>query len=600
MQNETEARAGEREVDRVGSGMEYTPEMMNRIYEAVLNQVEEAVVISDDENKVIFINRAAEVIEGVDAKKSLHKSMEELYCPTENTPKHSRHAIVLNTGIAANEYFNQYVVKESHKVLNVIERMFPVNYKNRTVAVYSLIKNLPVMKKTMEQSLELYTHFEEEKPRNGTKYTFSSILGNDINFVEAISNAKHVAQNQTNVLIYGETGTGKELFAQSIHNYSVFQNGPFISVNCAAIPATLLESMFFGTVKGSYTGANNMAGLFEQAENGTLFLDEINSMDIALQAKLLKVIENKTVRRIGSEKELAINCRILCALNEDPLECIENGKLRRDLYYRLSSCILHIPPLRSRKSDIPLLCGCFITRFNREYGQHIRRIDSGLMERFLRYQWPGNVRELQHVVESAYSVSEQNLDVLRLEHISPYYRSFFAESGAAGAAAPVAAGTAGTAEPGPTGSAAPVAAGTAGTAGPGAAGAAAAPIAAGTVEAAASMAAAPAASQPVDSPISSAAGSTDPMDFPTTFPAVQGDFRALPGEPTAHRPGGFPGSPGQSPELPPIPLKEAMDAYEKSILAATLARLGGNVSAAARELMITRQALQHKIKKYGL
>lgn len=600
MQNETEARAGEREVDRVGSGMEYTPEMMNRIYEAVLNQVEEAVVISDDENKVIFINRAAEVIEGVDAKKSLHKSMEELYCPTENTPKHSRHAIVLNTGIAANEYFNQYVVKESHKVLNVIERMFPVNYKNRTVAVYSLIKNLPVMKKTMEQSLELYTHFEEEKPRNGTKYTFSSILGNDINFVEAISNAKHVAQNQTNVLIYGETGTGKELFAQSIHNYSVFQNGPFISVNCAAIPATLLESMFFGTVKGSYTGANNMAGLFEQAENGTLFLDEINSMDIALQAKLLKVIENKTVRRIGSEKELAINCRILCALNEDPLECIENGKLRRDLYYRLSSCILHIPPLRSRKSDIPLLCGCFITRFNREYGQHIRRIDSGLMERFLRYQWPGNVRELQHVVESAYSVSEQNLDVLRLEHISPYYRSFFAEPGAARAAAPVAAGTA---EPGAAGAAAPVAAGTAGTAGPGAAGAAgaaAAPIAAGTVEAAASMAAAPAASQPVDSPISSAAGSTDPMDFPTTFPAAQGDFRALPGEPTAHRPSGFPGSPGQSPELPPIPLKEAMDAYEKSILAATLARLGGNVSAAARELMITRQALQHKIKKYGL
>ena len=114
------------------------------------------------------------------------------------------------------------------------------------------------------------------------------------------------------------------------------------------------------------------------------------------------------------------------------------------------------------------------------------------------------------------------------------------------------------------------------------------------------MAAAPAASQPVDSPISSAAGSTDPMDFPTTFPAVQGDFRALPGEPTAHRPGSFPGSPGQLPELPPIPLKEAMDAYEKSILAATLARLGGNVSAAARELMITRQALQHKIKKYGL
>lgn len=201
-------------------------------------------------------------------------------------------------------------------------------------------------------------------------------------------------------------------------------------------------------------------------------------MDIALQAKLLKVIENKTVRRIGSEKELSINCRILCALNEDPLECIENGKLRRDLYYRLSSCILHIPPLRSRKSDIPLLCGCFITRYNKEYGQHIRRVDSGLMERFLRYQWPGNVRELQHVVESAYSVSEQNLDVLRLEHISPYYRSFFAEPGIAGAAAP--------------------------------------------------MAASPAAWETVDSPVSSAAGSRGYRGFHNQGSSRSGGFPRLP------------------------------------------------------------------------
>lgn len=133
--------------------MGYTAEELNMIYESVLNQVEEGIVISDDENKVLFINRAAEVIEGVDAKKSLNKSMEELYSPTENTPKHSRHAIVLNTGIAANEYINQYVVKETHRVMNVIERMFPVNYDNRTIAVYSLIKNLPVIKKNMEQSL---------------------------------------------------------------------------------------------------------------------------------------------------------------------------------------------------------------------------------------------------------------------------------------------------------------------------------------------------------------------------------------------------------------------------------------------------------------
>lgn len=249
----------------------YTAEQLNLIYESVLDQVEEGVVISDDENRILFINRAAEVIEGIDAKKSINKRMEELYSPTDLTPNQSHHSVVLDTGIPANEYYNKYVVKENHKIVNALERMFPVNVGKKTIAVYSLIKNLPVLKKSMEQSLGLYTHFVEEKPKNGTKYTFGSILGNDIRFVETISNAKHVAKNQTNVLIYGETGTGKELFAQSIHNYSSYQAGPFISVNCAAIPNTLLESMFFGTTKGAYTGAVNTPGLFEQAENGTIF-----------------------------------------------------------------------------------------------------------------------------------------------------------------------------------------------------------------------------------------------------------------------------------------------------------------------------------------
>lgn len=406
------------------SGFSQGNDRLPVIYESVLNEVEEGVVISDHENRVIFINRAAEAIEGVDARMSLGKRMEELYLPVGNGKKKNSHAAVLNTGIAPNEHLNQYVVKSSHKIMNVVERMYPVNIHGRTMAVFSLIKNLPVIQKSMEQSLELYDYFRENTPHNGTRYTFRSIVGSDIRFVEAISDAKCVARNQTTVLIYGETGTGKELFAQSIHNASPYQNGPFIPVNCAAIPSTLLESMFFGTVKGSYTGAVNTTGLFEQARNGTLFLDEINSMDISLQAKLLKVIENKTVRRIGDMKEREIRCRILCALNEAPLACIENGKLRRDLYYRLSSCILYIPPLRERKSDIPLLCSFFLKHFNKEYGRHIHRIDPELMDRFLEYPWPGNVRELQHVVESAFSVSRKDMEILQLGHLSHYYREF--------------------------------------------------------------------------------------------------------------------------------------------------------------------------------
>lgn len=487
----------------------YTAEQLNLIYEAVLNQVEEGVVISDDENKILFINRAAEVIEGIEGEKSINKSMEELYSPTELTPTHSRHSVVLDTGIPANEYYNKYVVKENHKIVNALERMFPVNVGKKTIAVYSLIKNLPVLKKSMEQSLGLYTHFAEEKPKNGTKYTFGSILGNDIRFVEAISNAKHVAKNQTNVLIYGETGTGKELFAQSIHNYSSYQTGPFISVNCAAIPNTLLESMFFGTTKGAYTGAVNTPGLFEQAENGTIFLDEINSMDMALQAKILKVVENRTVRRIGADKETEIRCRILCALNEDPVQCIEDGKLRRDLYYRLSSCILHIPPLRERKSDIPLYCNYFLSRFNKEYSQRIERVDEGLLSLFMSYNWPGNVRELQHVIESAYSVAEESIRVLKLENISSYYKSSFVEENG-------------------------------------------------------------------NSKIKTAKMAESIVD------EMQHDTAS---EDFTPQPSG---------------LKNQIDAYEKKIIARTLAETNGNVTVAAQILEITRQALQHKIRKYEI
>lgn len=487
----------------------YTAEQLNLIYEAVLNQVEEGVVISDDENKILFINRAAEVIEGIEGEKSINKSMEELYSPTELTPTHSRHSVVLDTGIPANEYYNKYVVKENHKIVNALERMFPVNVGKKTIAVYSLIKNLPVLKKSMEQSLGLYTHFAEEKPKNGTKYTFGSILGNDIRFVETISNAKHVAKNQTNVLIYGETGTGKELFAQSIHNYSSYQTGPFISVNCAAIPNTLLESMFFGTTKGAYTGAVNTPGLFEQAENGTIFLDEINSMDMALQAKILKVIENRTVRRIGADKETEIRCRILCALNEDPVQCIEDGKLRRDLYYRLSSCILHIPPLRERKSDIPLYCNYFLSRFNKEYSQRIERVDEGLLSLFMSYNWPGNVRELQHVIESAYSVAEESIRVLKLENISSYYKSSFVEENG-------------------------------------------------------------------NSKIKTAKMAESIVD------EMQHDTAS---EDFTPQPSG---------------LKNQIDAYEKKIIARTLAETNGNVTVAAQILEITRQALQHKIRKYEI
>ena len=183
---------------------------------------------------------------------------------------------------------------------------------------------------------------------------------------------KEVAKNDSATLIYGETGTGKELFAQALHLLSARKDKPFIAQNCAAIPVNLLESMFFGTERGGFTGAESKKGLFELADGGTLFLDEINSMDTAMQAKLLKVLEEQKVRRIGGKEDIHFHVRIVCASNEVPERLIEEGRLRSDFYYRVGVVRLWLPPLRERQEDILLLTQHYIDQFNKKMGRHIR------------------------------------------------------------------------------------------------------------------------------------------------------------------------------------------------------------------------------------
>lgn len=396
-------------------------ELLIKIYEDILNHLDEGIVVSDEQNRIIFNNDASESIEGVEREKIYMKRMEEIYSPTKNTPNRSMHSAVLRTGMPSNEYFNEYIVKETNTVLNVHEKMYPVNINGKTVAVYSIIKDLPILKRSLEENLQLKEYFNKDY-KNGTIYTFKSMIGQNILFLQAVAEAEKIALTHSTVLIYGETGTGKELFAQSIHNASAYQEGPFISINCAAIPMNLLEGIFFGSVKGAFTGAGNTAGLFEQAQNGTLFFDEINSMDIGLQAKILKAIETKKIRRIGDNKDININCRILCALNEEPEECIKKGTLRQDLYYRLSTSILSIPPLRARKDDIMILCKYFIMKFNHRYHQNVINISEKLFEEFYRYNWPGNVRELEHIIESIFTSATEKLKVIDVDNLSYYYK----------------------------------------------------------------------------------------------------------------------------------------------------------------------------------
>lgn len=208
-----------------------------------------------------------------------------------------------------------------------------------------------------------------------------------------------VASCDLPVMLCGETGTGKDVFAQAIHNASVRRDGPFIAQNCAAIPDTLLESILFGTAKGAFTGAVETKGLLELADHGTLFLDELNSMPIYLQSKLLRVLQDGTFRSIGSTEVKRSDLKIIAALNQDPIHEIACGHLRQDIYYRLSIMSISIPPLRERKEDIQSFVETFIKRHNKTFQKQIRYVSHELIQRLQDYDWPGNVRELEHIVE---------------------------------------------------------------------------------------------------------------------------------------------------------------------------------------------------------
>lgn len=213
-----------------------------------------------------------------------------------------------------------------------------------------------------------------------------------------------IANTDSSVMIYGETGTGKEMVAQSIHTSSPRSDKVFISQNCAAIPETLLESTLFGTEKGAFTGAETKAGLFEMANGGTVFLDEINSMSMAMQAKILKTIEEKQVRRIGGCESISFDVKLISALNQDPMKCMKENIIREDLFYRLSTVLLSIPPLRERVADISIMVNYFVMQNNKVMNKNVMGVSDEVMKLFFDYNWPGNVRELKNVIEGAFNV----------------------------------------------------------------------------------------------------------------------------------------------------------------------------------------------------
>jgi DNA-binding NtrC family response regulator len=266
-----------------------------------------------------------------------------------------------------------------------------------------------------QETLREVKHLRRQLREQGS---FGRIVGNSPGIRSVYRVIEQSAPTNASVLIWGESGTGKELVAQTIHELSPRATFPFVAINCAAIPETLLESEIFGHEKGAFTGAHDRrTGVFELAHRGTLFLDEIAEMQPATQVKLLRVLQERTFRRLGGRQEQTVDVRVIAATNMNPGDAVRNGKLREDLYYRLNVFAIELPPLRDRREDVPLLIQRFLNEFNAVNGKSVRAVDQDAMQILEQYPWPGNIRELRNVMERATILSDA--DFITTTHLPP-------------------------------------------------------------------------------------------------------------------------------------------------------------------------------------
>lgn len=399
-----------------------TADAMQDILMNVVNQLSEALFVCDADSRILFLNDAGVRMESMDLQDIRGARTEDVYQMRDGS-KNNVPEVIRTRKPKLNH--RQYYTTRYGKDVDIVSNNYPIVQNGQILGGFSVMEDWSRMDSLHKQILEL-----QEKLRNHTasgkshtaskltaKYTFDDIVHISEPMRHVVSRCKQVAKSDSSVMIYGETGTGKELLAQSIHNASRRKDGPFLAINCAAIPENLLESLLFGTEKGAYTGAERRPGLFEQADGGTLLLDEINSMNLGLQAKLLRVLQEGTVRRVGGATEISVDVRMLSNTNIPPYQAMEENKLRRDLFYRLGVVNITIPPLRERKEDIPLLVKTFIMQCNQKLERNIREADRNVLDVFYAYDWPGNVRELQHAVEHAMNVLPDEYSMITSEYI---------------------------------------------------------------------------------------------------------------------------------------------------------------------------------------
>lgn len=410
-------------------------EKESRLYclEKIIESLDEGILMSDYEGRLVLYNQAQENMEGLNSNEIVGKYLWEAY---NYNSELSEHMQVFKSGKPILNKYKAYSYKDGiPRYVSYYTQ--PIVKDGEVIAVYTVSTNETSLQSLLGETIELKRQlFSKNKLENnqlkpnGTSYTFSDIVGESQAMKNLIKEAQTISLLDSTVLIIGETGTGKEVLAQSIHNYKKNQDQPFIAINCAAIPENLLESILFGTVKGAYTGALDQVGLFEEARKGTLFLDEINSLAPSLQSKLLRVLQEKTVRRVGGQGVNPVHCRVICASNEDPHKLISEGKLRQDLFYRIAGICLYLPSLRERPDDIMCLAEFFVNKYNHLLNKQIKSFSPELENMLSSYRWPGNIRELEHVIENLMIKADNNQTQLDSSNMPNYLRKIIMGSNA--------------------------------------------------------------------------------------------------------------------------------------------------------------------------
>nr|WP_252187700.1 sigma 54-interacting transcriptional regulator [Anaeromonas frigoriresistens] len=384
---------------------------VSQVLNTILETVYDGIVVVDKEGYITMISKTYERFLGVENQEVIGKHVTDVI---QNTRMH----VVADSGLA--EIADIQKIRGSYMIASRI----PIIKEGEVVGAVGkmLFRNVDELndlyKKINLMERELKQYKGELTKLNKSKYTFENIIGKSKKITHTIKLAKKASQTDSNVLILGESGTGKELLAHAIHNDSTRNFGPFVKVNCAAIPSELLESELFGYEDGAFTGAKKggKIGKFELADGGTIFLDEIGDMPLTMQSKLLRVIQEKEIERVGGTESKRTNVRIIAATNKNLEEMIVKGEYRQDLYYRLNVFTINVPPLHQRPEDISTLSHYFLNKLSDKYLKDVKEISDRCINHLISYTWPGNIRELENVIERAINLIEVG-EVMDVDHL---------------------------------------------------------------------------------------------------------------------------------------------------------------------------------------